>query len=124
MAALCLTRRRNACGENLASSSQTQALLIFYTLLSRVHADRVWPRYTQLAPIADVGSLSLVQGKRWRGHIPGTGFASSVVLRSRSWQGLLAMDSAERFDFGDGVTAVLTLPDEDVLQTAVLNSSG
>lgn len=76
-------------------------------------------KYTQLAPIVDTGGLGMGT-KTWRGHIPGSGFATSLLLRSAGWQAYLAVDSAETFPFRDGRVAVLSLPDEDVLQTVAL----
>eukprot|EP00037_Helgoeca_nana_P024273 m.257456 g.257456 ORF g.257456 m.257456 type:complete len:398 (+) comp26592_c0_seq1:282-1475(+) len=79
-------------------------------------------KYTQLAPIVGFGGLGM-GSKSWQGHIPASGVARTMVIRSTGWHGYIAVDSSTTNPFRDGRIATLSLPDEDVLQTIALTGT-
>ncbi|XP_011602730.2 NAD kinase 2, mitochondrial [Takifugu rubripes] len=50
------------------------------------------------------------------------GFASKVCVRSRCWDACMVVDGGTSFEFNDGAIATISMSEEDLLRTVVLNS--
>ncbi|KAI4886835.1 hypothetical protein NFI96_018405 [Prochilodus magdalenae] len=49
------------------------------------------------------------------------GFASKVCVRSRCWDACMVVDGGTSFEFNDGAIATISLHNEDLLRTVILN---